>query len=432
MQWRNCRDAVGKDRAWLPRDVAIDQRIDPNLVWAELTEFAYLGGRKKWIPVLIELAENTITAQQFAAGEWEHGPNWKDWLRVPSIYAGPAAGLEALRFCTATITEGFFWQLDLNPTLRTIVKRLDLGLPVIATTDASSKVPIYPDFAAAAKGVVVGVIDDALAFAHQRFRESGGGLPKTRVAAYWDQDEPSNAAPGLGYGTVLRDTQIQPLLDAAATAVSVDEDDVYARAGLGYTLPGHKGLGRRAAHGTHVMDLACGEDPASAQGSPRIVAVQLPSRTTQDTSGASLAVHVLDGLQFILKEADRLANDANTVRWPVVVNLSYGVIDGPHNGASALEAALEAVIAARRVVAPFSVVLPSGNSHLARCHARVALAAHGSQDLAWRLLPDDRTPSFMDVWLPLAAATPGTPGMRSAASSSPAPCSEAASARPGR
>ncbi len=46
------------------------------------------------------------------------------------------------------------------------------------------------------------------------------------------------------------------------------------------------------------------------------------------------------------------------------------------------------------------VVLPAGNNCLSRCHARIALPPGRSEVLPWRVLPDDRTPSELQIWLP--------------------------------
>ena len=47
------------------------------------------------------------------------------------------------------------------------------------------------------------------------------------------------------------------------------------------------------------------------------------------------------------------------------------------------------------------VVLPAGNSYDARCHAVLDLAPdHPRQTLQWNVLPDDATPSFVELWLP--------------------------------
>jgi hypothetical protein len=63
-----------------------------------------------------------------------------------------------------------------------------------------------------------------------------------------------------------------------------------------------------------------------------------------------------------------------------------------------LELAIDQLITLRQAIAPFAVVLPSGNSFLERCHARFALAQNEERRLDWRVQPDDRTPSFLEIW----------------------------------
>src|SRR5262249_44632440 len=48
------------------------------------------------------------------------------------------------------------------------------------------------------------------------------------------------------------------------------------------------------------------------------------------------------------------------------------------------------------------VVLPAGNSYLSRCHAKVQFPRGGPDTvtLPWRVLPDDKTPSYLDIWMP--------------------------------
>lgn len=47
-----------------------------------------------------------------------------------------------------------------------------------------------------------------------------------------------------------------------------------------------------------------------------------------------------------------------------------------------------------------SVVLPAGNAHLSRCHAEVASDPGVVTDLPWRVQPDDKTLSYVEIWLP--------------------------------
>jgi hypothetical protein len=88
----------------------------------------------------------------------------------------------------------------------------------------------------------------------------------------------------------------------------------------------------------------------------------------------------------------------------VVINLSYGNVAGPHDGSSDLEQAIDEVVEARRHVAPCQIVISSGNSHLDRLHAEIRFASSGEKiPLSWHALPDDKTPSFLEIWLPHSA-----------------------------
>ena len=63
---------------------------------------------------------------------------------------------------------------------------------------------------------------------------------------------------------------------------------------LNFSSPIHKPLAYRRAHGTHVIDLACGYDAVTEDRADRpILAVQLPSDVTAHTSRPKLAPYFL-------------------------------------------------------------------------------------------------------------------------------------------
>src|SRR5262249_22516355 len=187
----------------------------------------------------------------------------------------------------------------------------------------------------------------------------------------------------------------------------VDEDEVYRRAGYGYAVTGHKSWARRATHGAHVMDLACGLAPSQVLAhSPRIIGVPLPNSGTSDPSGTHLAAFVFSALYYILTRGHLLELQYGTPRLPVVVNLSYGRNQGPHDGTSDFETAIDlATVALRTIGRRFTMVLPAGNSHLTQGHAHFGLDQGPTrpETLEWRALPDDATSSILEVWLPAGA-----------------------------
>lgn len=260
--------------------------------------------------------------------------------------------------------------------------------------------------------VVVGIIDDGIAFAHSRFRAANG---KTRIANWWLQDgvwDGFGSGPPIPHGRQRNKAQIDQLLLDCTHGGIVDEDEVYARAGLvNYKNAEHKSVAWRAAHGTHVMDLACGYDPADDRTDRQIVAVQLPTRLTADTSGnapggllspifalpLTKANQVYIAIRYILACADMIEHGV-----PVVINISYGLIAGPHDGSLPLESAIDGLVAVLKAFGrKFEVVLPVGNNYQSRCHASVSFAAlSGAASLTWRIEPDDKTPNFLEVRLP--------------------------------
>jgi hypothetical protein len=100
----------------------------------------------------------------------------------------------------------------------------------------------------------------------------------------------------------------------------------------------------------------------------------------------------------------------------VVINFSSGVLAGPHDGTHPIETALDQIIERRRNVAPTEIILPAGNSHLSRTHAEVTLPPRrgnrpGGAQLTWRALPDDRTCTYIEIWLPRSHSEAGGIGV---------------------
>ncbi len=186
--------------------------------------------------------------------------------------------------------------------------------------------------------VVIGIVDDGIAFAHERFRKIVNAIPVSRVEYWWLQDGTLHG--NVPFGCELLKAEIDQLLTTCTHAGAVDEDELYQRAGLNdFQLEGHKSAAWRAAHGTHVMDLAGGFDPDPPFDNRPIVCVQLPIRVTADTSGASLFPYVPLAMTYIVNRALQIGVSR------VVINLSYGRIAGPHDGTSPLEDAIETLVA---------------------------------------------------------------------------------------
>jgi hypothetical protein len=391
--------------SWEPikREPGLFDGTDVYFQWAlgaGQADFFPSEGRDERLPVLLRL--KGVSARAFADGL----ASWTSSVHVPALYTRPVEGLEATTYCTALVKPEFFDLLKKDPRVHDRIARITVHPPLPRSSrpdGLSSELEAQkPELLAGEpeKGtVVIGVIDDGIAFAHERFRLAPD---ETRVEYVWLQDGDYNPIRSpVPYGRELRKDGIDTLLSGSTHAGFVDEDEIYRRARvIDFSRREHPSLARRTAHGTHVMDVACGEDfRVAARADRPIVCVQLPRATTADTSGISLDAYVLDGIRYILDRADAIARERQCGRLPVVINFSYGHVAGPHDGTLDLEAAIDELIHQRKKT--LEVVLPSGNSHLSRLHAQVSFQRPGQTiDLSWRVLPDDRTPSFMEIWLP--------------------------------
>jgi hypothetical protein len=386
--------------------------------------------QQTWITVLLEL--KGISALAFARGEDDAGlplldsqgdPRaiWLDNVVVPPLYLRQGDGSEDTLYLSAFVREAFFATFledEMGAHLQRFVAAARIGTLPCETAldtrllDESQSIDpdplVWPDLSGnpASEGVVImGIIDDGIPFAHERFWQGKG---KTRIEAVWLQDRDFNGVVGL-QGRELTRNAIDEALINATQGGQVDEDSVYRELkAVDFQKDRPKSVSRRVSHGGHVMDLACGDDYRKTGNLDRpIVAVQLPTESTADTSGQSLEPYLDAAITYILYRAHLIAAERGTGPIPVVINLSYGHHLGAHDGTSLCERMIEHRIAERmaRDGVPLRVVVPSGNSHLSRTHAEVALDSSGTTTLPWRIQPDDKTWSFMEIWLPAGEAS---------------------------
>ncbi len=413
--------------------------IDPYVFWilGPGKHYFFLPGRgKQWLPLLIRLKEkdsfgNRITAKSFAEGEHlseRRRQAWQDAIQVPTLFTESRIGANEGPYVTALMSvdyigKDFVEDPDLRAEIRGAVESVSPSRPLDAAALPPSQGALQPEAAPLKKeslettadvalpegSVIMGIIDDGIAFAHERFRKIVGGVIESRVEHWWLQDGPykPNHFPFLPSGSQdvpsgceLNKRQINDLLKDCTKGGIVDEDLVYRKAKLtDFPAGGHKSAAWRVAHGTHVMDLACGAKPNPPCNDRPIICVQLPIRVTADTSGGHLFKYVVEAIWYILDRASTIPGAAHA---PVVINLSYGRFEGPHDGTADIEFAIEVIIAAMSVLGVrLRVCLPAGNSYLSRTHAKIKFAhLNDVVTLPWRVLPDDRTPSFAEIWLP--------------------------------
>jgi len=259
--------------------------------------------------------------------------------------------------------------------------------------------------------VVVAVIDDGIPFAHRNLLDSSGR--STRVEYCWLQGAASDWR--LPYGRELTRSEI----DALRTKHGPDEDTIYAHSGALDMIAGRTpAIFRFGTHGSHVLDAAAGcrtgMKPEELDRI-RVVAVQLPPAMTIDTTGMGKDAFILDAFDYVFQKSREIAEACcgnPNAPLPVIINLSYGYTDGPHDGSSLLERAIrERIIAREKTGSPTKLIMPAGNSFADRVYGEIpvdAINSGKSYAIPWRLQPTDRTPNYLEIWLPLMVEAPAT------------------------
>lgn len=274
---------------------------------------------------------------------------------------------------------------------------IDTGPPIEKFNDQGAKrtpLAFPPPSLLLNSTVAIGIIDDGIAFAHERFRS---GLQRSRIEALWIQEIEHARVPdkGVVFGKRLDNDCINQYLKTCDS-----EDEIYRAVGVtDFRCNIYNPLASRAAHGTHVLDLASGY--STPKPDRPIFAVQLPSVATIDTSGVTMGSYVLQAARMIMVWADRFKPKIGPHRSvPLVINFSYGLWAGPKDGTQHIERALTELVEYRDKNVGFTrLVLPAGNSYRARATAKIELKAHNHKALDWIVLPDDATANYVEIWL---------------------------------
>lgn len=266
--------------------------------------------------------------------------------------------------------------------------------------------PAAAQSAKPAKGrrvVVIGLMDDAINLAHLRFQGPGG---TSRIDYAWVMDGTAGDAPTTPFGREWTGAEIAALLQKpgareASVLKTLELEDPNA--------PETMAAAKRVHHGTHMLDLAAGFAPDDPDGAEiRIVAVQLPRGVILETSGATLSPFVIAGLRFIETRAAMIAASCGGGT-PLVVNFSFGLGAGPHDGGHPIEQAMADMTGPRDPadpLGPVQTVMPAGNRFRADGHAAVSAEAdeRATITLDWMIAGGDASPNFLEIWAPADAA----------------------------
>ncbi|GAB3651536.1 S8/S53 family peptidase [Ramlibacter alkalitolerans] len=409
-------------------------RVDPYLVWAEIT--GYAGTPRAdgdWIPVIAEATPEQLADLKIEVRSRGYDKS-QQVLGVPRA-SGPVFFTMLLaREVRCTVLEllshlGIRWELAVPFASPDAITHRDASDVALAAEHADGQ--DAPLSRARSGRQVIGFIDYGCAFAHRQFRRWSRGTrtDASRVFALWDQQSTGPVAalpgykapdwqpvPGFGYGREWRRTPASPGAGTGTVGIDafieqfihngvLDEESCYAASG-------YDAVRCPVAHGTFVMDIAAGyPDPLQPSGEEEqdpepdadIVFVQLPRFFQGRQVSGLLRSYVLDAVRYICACAEP--------KVPLTINLSYGAYAGPHDGTSILEEALDAVITRRRGLGgPTDIIIAAGNGADSDTHVEATLTAAGSSQaevsFPWVNIPDNPTDQFTEVWLVGEGASP--------------------------
>ena len=168
-------------------------------------------------------------------------------------------------------------------------------------------------------GVLVGIIDRGFDYNHINFKDEDGNFRITRI---WNQSDNSGWSPvGFDYGTQLYGYDLEEGLDE-----QLPYDTSYS------------------SHGTHVAGIAAGKgiNPETVGMAPESEIILVTRKSvqsdfpndqfTQDPNKA----HVSDAISY-------LVGVAQSLQMPLVINMSFGTNQGPHDGTDLLSQSINSI-----------------------------------------------------------------------------------------
>lgn len=176
------------------------------------------------------------------------------------------------------------------------------------------------------KGVIIGIIDTGIDSSHQCFAG--------RILSIWDQKIEGQGWGEKDYGTVLT---------GALLAASCDT----------------------SGHGTHVAGIAAGNDAKFGGVAPEADLIVVKT----DFNNA----HIVDGIEYIFAEADRLGK-------PAVINLSLGGHVNAHDGTDDLSEFIDTKSREGRVV-----VVAAGNEAAVDIHGGAEIAPGETAEIKFKV-----------------------------------------------
>ncbi len=327
----------------------------------------------------------------------------KEELEAKEIQVTELLGNYAIAVLEETMVEEFLQSPDILYAELPVRVYTSVELGRAASCVSNRPTAPYVPSNLSGRGVLVGIVDSGIDYAHPDFRNENG---TTRIVTLWDQSSSFGVSPeGYSIGTLFSKEQIDLALQEELTSEQrriVPEVDV-------------------SGHGTHVAGIACGNGRAS-NGKYRgiayeseLVVVKLAEVRSERTAVSGTA-RLMEAIDFCI----RFALERNQ---PLALNLSYGTNEGAHNGKSLLETYINTVVRMAKCV----ICVGTGNEGVGRKHAggilenretiEVELAIEGTEKSLelelWKNYPDEflveiESPSGRTISFPFGEGEPVT------------------------
>ena len=201
------------------------------------------------------------------------------------------------------------------------------------------------------EGVVIGIVDIGLEYAHPAFLNADGSL---RIKRVWNQNRDGKAPQGYSYGA-------EYTTEAELRAAVYDTAEQY--------------------HASHVLNIAAGSESSLYYGGAPQAELVFVSTDMEDT-------HLTDAVKYIFDYAD-------TQGKPCVINLSLGDHVGPHDGTSLIDRLLDSYAGPGHILVGSAGNEGTYNMHVSKLFAEGDTCLRTL--LGYASSTADKT-SYIDIW----------------------------------
>lgn len=216
---------------------------------------------------------------------------------------------------------------------------------------------------------LVGIIDDGVAFASERFRRSA---TETRFVYMWQQNQPvetQDTCPTVPLGREISGAEIDAML-----AAGLSEADIYATLGIGRI--GQRRLLRQSNYGTSVADTIAGAPLGGEIGTKpaqnvRLLGVNLPDASIANAAETVIEPFMVLAVQRIMDHVAALEQKASAaagtpVHFPLVLMLSVSIDEDGTQTPGPLPLMLRQIASDRDGLAPTHILSPTPGRHQSR------------------------------------------------------------------